>query len=97
MPFKSWLPLTFAKGSNELMAPYTDICKNVCISITFYRFPVRSSGIRQGYVISPNMFNLHVIDLAAEIKQINLGVNISNETADKLALLKFSGDMNTFG
>ena len=55
-------------------------------------FPIRA-GIRQGDVIGPTMFSIYVNDLAAEIKQMNLGVSISDETAEKLALLMFADDI----
>ncbi len=49
-----------------------------------------SSGVRQGYFLSPTLFGLFINDLISEIKTINLAVNINDII---ISILAFADDI----
>jgi hypothetical protein len=50
-------------------------------------------GVRQGCVISPVLFSIFVDGLARKIKESGLGVEIKEESSEKLGLLMYADDI----
>ncbi len=70
---------------------YKDV--NYCVRVNGVRsdwFSV-TTGLRQGCILSPLLFNLYINDLAQILKQMNIGVTI--DTGEKVPLLLYADDL----
>ena len=69
---------------------YTDV--QCAVKVNDYLSPLFkvSQGVKQGCILSPTLFSLYINDLANEIKQMNLGVDIDEL---QLSILLYADDV----
>lgn len=75
---------------NAVKVMYTKTLSCVKINTLITQWFSVSSGVKQGDTLSPTLFSLYINDLAQEIKNLNLGVNINGRL---LSILLYADDM----
>ncbi len=69
--------------SSKILSAIKVLCRGVecCVRINFFKSPWFNvnTGLKQGCLLSPVLFNLFMNDLVDEIKQSVKGVNIGDE------------------
>ena len=75
---------------NSLTTIYNSSTAQVSVNGTLTDSFDVSSGVKQGYVISPVLFSMYLNDLASSIKDLNCGVDINGT---KLSTLLYADDI----
>ena len=75
---------------NALQSFYTNVQCAVRINDYFTPLIAVSQGVKQGCKLSPTLFSLYINDLASDIKQMNLGVDIDEL---QLSILLYADDI----
>ena len=75
---------------NVLKANYNDVRCCVCINGTNTDWFQVTSGLKQGCLLSPLLFNMYVNDLLHDLKSIAEGINMNDE---KINCLLYADDL----
>ncbi len=80
--------------SNKMLQALQVIFSNVECCVCINSFDTKwfgvNTGLKQGCLISPILFNLYINDLAIEIKQLNKGIIINGEC---VSILMYADDI----
>ena len=75
---------------NSLSTMYNSSTDQVRVNGTLTDSFDVSSGVKQGYIISPVLFSMYLNDLAGGMKDLNCGVDINGT---KLSILLYADDI----
>ena len=79
---------------SALKALYCDVKCAVRINNNLSSYFNVSCGLKQGCLVSPQMFNIYINDLVTSIKELGLGVNVNGS---KVPLLLYADDLVLLG